>query len=164
MKLSKLIPFVLIMILLTGCNKEELKWYGMVVFKPVETPETINTWTAQLQYVNFSEIKETPPDILKITYNTNDSPIPEEVTFQIRGTKMTGVIELNDDGIGEAVIDRPQLLEYLESIIKEDGTIIGSIPLVLSWENQTEEITLPYLTAVKDYEETTLDKLLKLLS
>lgn len=152
------------MILLTGCNKEELKWYGMVVFKPVETPETINTWTAQLQYVNFSEIKETPPDILKITYNTNDSPIPEEVTFQIRGTKMTGVIELNDDGIGEAVIDRPQLLEYLESIIKEDGTIIGSIPLVLSWENQTEEITLPYLTAVKDYEETTLDKLLKLLS
>jgi hypothetical protein len=164
MKLSKLIPFVLIMIILTGCSKEELKWYGMVVFKPVGTPEAINTWTAQLQYVNYSEIEDTPPDILKIKYIASDVPCPEEVTFQIRDTKMSGVIELNDEGIGEAIIDRPQLLEYLNSIIKEDGTIVGSIPLVLSWENQTEEITLPYLTAVKDYEKTTLDKLLKLLS
>ena len=127
----------------------------MVVFKPVETQDSIHTWTVQLQYVNFSEIEETPPDVLKITYNTNELPIPEEVTFQIRDTKMSGVIKLNDEGRGEKVIDRQHLTEYLDSIIKEDGTITGSIPLILSWENQTEEITLPYLTAVKDYEETT---------
>lgn len=153
------------MLLLAGCNQEQQKWYEMVVFKPVETPESVNTWSAQLQYVNFSEIEKTPPDILKITYNNTDgSPVPKEVAFQIRGTSISGKIELTDDATGEAVIDRPQLLAYLDTIILEDGTITGSIPLVLSWDNQTKEITLPYLTAVKDFEETTLDKLLKLLS
>ncbi|MEH7226267.1 hypothetical protein V7112_20845 [Bacillus sp. JJ1566] len=164
MKLLKVISFVLIMILLAGCNKEEMKWYEMVVFKPVETPETIKTWSAQLQYINYSEMIETPPDILKLTYNEVGSPIPSEVAFQIQGTSISGTIELTTDGTGEAVIDRTLLLNYLETIILEDGTITGPIPLVLSWDNQIEEMTLPYLTAVKDFEETTLNKLLKLFS
>ncbi|RFB18090.1 hypothetical protein DZB84_04020 [Bacillus sp. HNG] len=164
MKLLRILLFVLIMMLLAGCNKEELQWYEMVVFQPVETPETINTWSAQLQYVNYSEMKETPPDILKLTYNGVGSPVPNEVMFHIQGTSISGDIELKNDGTGEAIIDREQLLDYLDTIILEDGTITGSIPLVLSWGDLTEEITLPYLTAVKDFEKTTLDKLLKFLS
>ncbi|THE13298.1 hypothetical protein E1I69_08110 [Bacillus timonensis] len=164
MKLLRIIPFVLFMMLLAGCNKGELQWYEMVVFKPVETPETIDTWSAQLQYVNYSEMQETPPDILKLTYNGVGSPVPNTVTFHIQGTSISGEIELAADGTGEAIIDREQLLDFLDTIILEDGTITGSIPLVLNWGDLSEELTLPYLTAIKDFEKTTLDKFLKLFS
>ncbi|MFS0861855.1 hypothetical protein [Fredinandcohnia sp. 179-A 10B2 NHS] len=157
MKLLKLIPFFLIMLLISACNKEELNWYGVVIFKPVEVAET--TWNAELQYVDYSEVENTPPDLLRITCN-HDEENPGPVAYRIPGTSIEGMIEVSQEGSGEAVIERTKLEEYIETIILEDGTIIDSIPLVLSWGSETEILDLPYLTAIKDFEKTIWDRIL----
>ncbi|MFT4412307.1 hypothetical protein ACLM5H_00470 [Fredinandcohnia humi] len=161
MKLTKGILFFLIMILLAGCTKEDLNWYGIVVFKPVEAAEIKQMWTAELQYVDYSETEETPPDVLRITYNEDSSSMPEEVSYQIPNTNIEGMVRLSNEGLGEAIIDRSKLLTYIKTIVLEDGTITGSIPLVIRWGNQTEHLELPYLTAIKDFEQTNWERLIE---
>lgn len=157
MKTLKLIPFFLIMLLLAACSKEELNWYGVVIFKPTEVTGT--TWNAELQYVDYSDVEKTPPDLLRITCN-HEKENPEAVAYRIPGTSIEGMIEVSQEGSGEAVIERTKLEEYLDTIILEDGTITASIPLVLSWGSETEILNLPYLTAIKDFEKTTWDRIL----